>query len=63
MKKLENLNFHDRDSRIFFDESNHNYTSIKFASKPCMDFIHANEIYASKILNSIIENGGAKAGS
>ena len=29
MKKLENLNFHDRDSRIFFDESNHNYTIDK----------------------------------
>ena len=29
MKKLEDLNFHDRDSRIFFDESNHNYTIDK----------------------------------
>ena len=37
-------------------ESNHKYTSIKFASKPGKDFIHANEMYGSKILNSIIEN-------
>ena len=29
MKKLEDLNFHDRDNRIFFDESNHNYTIDK----------------------------------
>ena len=38
MKKLENLNFHDRDSRIFFDESNHNYTIIchKFVTNNCI---------------------------
>ena len=29
MKDLKDLNFHERDNRIFFDEENHNYTIDK----------------------------------